>query len=83
MCQKSLHVLWVVRVKVLDVFVQSRVLGIGSRAGYYDKAGALRDMIQNHLTQLFTLIAMEVPSGFKGSAQGIALRYPLPLVSTR
>ncbi|HMB91948.1 MAG TPA: glucose-6-phosphate dehydrogenase, partial [Rhodothermales bacterium] len=30
-------------------------LGLSGRAGYYDKAGALRDMIQNHLTQLFTL----------------------------
>ena len=39
-------------------------LGIGSRAGYYDRAGALRDMVQNHLTQLITLIAMEVPVAF-------------------
>jgi glucose-6-phosphate 1-dehydrogenase len=36
-------------------------LGIGTRAGYYDQSGALRDMVQNHLTQLLTLIAMEVP----------------------
>lgn len=34
-------------------------LGIGHRAGYYDKAGELRDMVQNHLFQLFCLIAME------------------------
>lgn len=35
--------------------------GIGSRGGYYDSAGALRDMIQNHLLQLLCLVAMEPP----------------------
>ena len=39
-------------------------LGVGGRAGYYDHAGALRDMVQNHLTQLLTLTAMEVPVAF-------------------
>lgn len=34
-------------------------IGIGHRGGYYDKAGALRDMIQNHLMQLLCLVAME------------------------
>ncbi len=38
---------------------------IGHRAGYYDKAGVLRDMFQNHLMQLFTLIAMEPPASFQ------------------
>jgi glucose-6-phosphate 1-dehydrogenase len=36
-------------------------LGVGSRGGYYDKSGALRDMVQNHLFQLLALIAMEPP----------------------
>lgn len=36
-------------------------LGVGTRAGYFDQSGALRDMVQNHLTQLLTLIAMEAP----------------------
>jgi glucose-6-phosphate 1-dehydrogenase len=36
--------------------------GLEGRASYYDQAGALRDMIQNHLMQLFTLTAMEPPS---------------------
>ncbi|MDM7460092.1 MAG: glucose-6-phosphate dehydrogenase [bacterium] len=36
--------------------------GLEGRASYYDQAGALRDMIQNHLIQLFTLTAMEPPS---------------------
>ena len=43
-------------------------LGVELRAGYYDKAGALRDMIQSHLTQLFMVVAMEVPSAFEASA---------------
>lgn len=37
-------------------------IGIEQRAGYYEKAGALRDMVQNHLLQIFSLIAMEAPS---------------------
>jgi glucose-6-phosphate 1-dehydrogenase len=36
--------------------------GIETRAGYYDKAGALRDMLQNHLMQLLTVVAMEPPA---------------------
>jgi glucose-6-phosphate 1-dehydrogenase len=39
-------------------------LGIGDRAGYYEQAGALRDMIANHLSQLVTLTAMEPPVAF-------------------
>lgn len=36
-------------------------MGITGRGGYYDQAGALRDMVQNHLMQLLSLIAMEPP----------------------
>jgi glucose-6-phosphate 1-dehydrogenase len=39
-------------------------LGIGTRAGYYDKAGALRDLIQNHMLQLLCHLAMEPPVSF-------------------
>jgi glucose-6-phosphate 1-dehydrogenase len=39
-------------------------LGIGRRAGYYDRVGALRDVVQNHLLQLLSLIAMEPPVQF-------------------
>jgi glucose-6-phosphate 1-dehydrogenase len=39
-------------------------LGIGSRAGYYDNAGALRDLVQNHMLQLLTLLCMEPPVTF-------------------
>jgi glucose-6-phosphate 1-dehydrogenase len=39
-------------------------IGIGSRAGYYDHSGALRDLIQNHMLQLLCHIAMEPPVSF-------------------
>jgi glucose-6-phosphate 1-dehydrogenase len=39
-------------------------IGIGSRAGYYDNAGALRDLIQNHMLQLLCHVAMEPPVSF-------------------
>jgi len=39
----------------------SETLGVGSRADYYDQAGALRDMVQSHLLQLLALVAMEPP----------------------
>jgi len=35
--------------------------GVGTRAGYYEEAGALRDMVQNHMLQLLSLVAMEPP----------------------
>jgi glucose-6-phosphate 1-dehydrogenase len=43
-------------------------VGVGHRAGYYDKAGVLRDMFQNHLLQLLTLTAMEPPALFEADA---------------
>jgi glucose-6-phosphate 1-dehydrogenase len=43
----------------------AETLGIEGRAGYYDRAGVLRDMVQNHLTQLLALTAMEVPGAFR------------------
>jgi len=42
----------------------SESVGVGGRGGYYDKSGAMRDMMQNHLMQLFCLIAMEPPAKF-------------------
>ena len=42
--------------------VWDETLGLEGRAGYYDRAGALRDVIQNHLLQLLALIAMEPPA---------------------
>jgi glucose-6-phosphate 1-dehydrogenase len=40
-------------------------LGIGTRAGYYDHAGALRDLVQNHMLQLVALTCMEPPATFE------------------
>jgi glucose-6-phosphate 1-dehydrogenase len=40
----------------------AETLGVGTRAGYYEDAGALRDMVQNHLIQLLCLVAMEPPT---------------------
>jgi glucose-6-phosphate 1-dehydrogenase len=42
--------------------------GIGSRADYYDRAGALRDMLQNHLMQLLTIVGMEPPARLEAEA---------------
>src|ERR1041384_504995 len=42
--------------------------GVGSRAGYYEEAGALRDMVANHLLQLLTLTAMEPPVAFEADS---------------
>jgi len=39
-------------------------IGVGTRGAYYEEAGALRDMIQNHIMQLMTLVAMEPPPDF-------------------
>ncbi|WP_103027943.1 glucose-6-phosphate dehydrogenase [Salinibacter altiplanensis] len=43
-------------------------LGVGGRGGYYDESGHVRDMVQNHLTQLLTLTAMEPPSSMNADA---------------
>ena len=42
--------------------------GVGARARYYDRAGAVRDMLQSHLTQVLTLIAMEAPVSMAADA---------------
>jgi len=43
-------------------------IGIEDRADYYDRAGALRDMLQNHLMQLLTVVAMEPPAALEADA---------------
>ena len=42
----------------------AETVGVGNRAKYYDKYGAMRDMLQNHLLQLLCLVAMEPPARF-------------------
>jgi glucose-6-phosphate 1-dehydrogenase len=55
------------RISAVEITV-AEDLGIGTRAGYYDHTGAVRDMVQNHLTQLVTLVAMEAPTSFAADA---------------
>src|SRR6266446_9495758 len=43
-------------------------LGVGTRGGYYEEAGALRDMVQNHLLQVLALVAMEPPSSLEAES---------------
>jgi glucose-6-phosphate 1-dehydrogenase len=43
-------------------------IGVEGRADYYDQAGAMRDMVQNHLLQLLCLVAMEPPNAFEADA---------------
>ncbi|HDR15960.1 MAG TPA: glucose-6-phosphate dehydrogenase, partial [Desulfobacteraceae bacterium] len=45
--------------------VTAETLGVEHRAGYYEKAGVLRDMFQNHMMQLLALTAMDPPSAFE------------------
>ncbi len=46
----------------------AETLGLGRRAGYYDHAGALRDMVQNHMLQLLCMVAMEPPASLAPDA---------------
>jgi glucose-6-phosphate 1-dehydrogenase len=46
----------------------SETVGLEERAAYYDGAGALRDMVANHMLQLLALVAMEPPARFDGNA---------------
>ncbi len=61
---------------------------VGHRAGYYDLAGVMRDMFQNHLFQLLSLVAMEPPASFEADAvrnekaKLFAAIRPIPLADT-
>ncbi len=46
----------------------AETVGVEGRASYYDKSGALRDMVQNHLLQLLCLVAMEPPASLAADA---------------
>ena len=46
----------------------AETLGVEARAGYYEKAGALRDMVQNHLLQLLCLVTMEAPTDLRAES---------------
>ena len=51
----------------VEITVAEQV-GVEHRAGYYDTVGVVRDMLQNHLLQLVSLVAMEPPSSFEANA---------------
>ena len=46
----------------------AETIGIEGRGDFYEAAGALRDMVQNHMLQLLTLVAMEPPTDFDATA---------------
>ena len=73
MARRSFHVIDITEILVhwyagRSQYELAESLGVEHRAKYYEHAGALRDMIQNHLTQLCTLAAMEVPPAFEAEA---------------
>lgn len=45
----------------------AETVGVEDRGGYYEQAGALRDMVQNHVLQLLCMIAMEPPTSFESN----------------
>ncbi|SPR98761.1 glucose-6-phosphate dehydrogenase [Cupriavidus taiwanensis] len=46
----------------------AETVGVGTRGGFYDEAGAMRDMVQNHLLQLVSILAMEPPASLNSDA---------------
>jgi len=66
----------------------AETVDVGRRAGYYDSSGVLRDMFQNHLLQLLTLVAMEPPISLKADAvrnekaKVLGAIRPIPLTDT-
>src|SRR3989440_8538133 len=46
----------------------AETIGVEERAGYYEQAGAMRDIVQNHLLQLLALVSMEPPAAFDDKA---------------
>ncbi|WP_310828978.1 glucose-6-phosphate dehydrogenase [Paenibacillus pedocola] len=58
-----LRALWQNRYIANVQITAAETVGVEERAGYYDKAGALRDMFQNHMLQLLMMMAMQLPKG--------------------
>lgn len=59
--------LWDARFIEAVQITASEDVGVESRGGYYDGAGALKDMVQNHLFQILSIVAMERPYEFNGT----------------
>ena len=63
-CQPDFQSLWNRNyIDSIEIYAAEK-LGVENRGKYYEGAGALRDMIQNHLMQLMGFVAMEAPSAF-------------------
>ncbi|WP_090823714.1 glucose-6-phosphate dehydrogenase [Paenibacillus sp. yr247] len=58
-----LHALWTNRYISNVQISANEIVGVEGRAGYYDQAGAIRDMFQNHMLQLLMMTAMQLPEG--------------------
>lgn len=61
----------------------SEKFGVGNRGGYYEEAGALRDMVQNHLLQVLALVAMEPPATLEAESirdEKVKLLKSIPLL---
>jgi len=71
------------RIESVEITVAESI-GVEKRSSYYDGIGAVRDMVQNHLAQLLSLVAMEVPSAYRADTVRFekvkALRSVLPLM---
>ncbi|MCJ7703723.1 MAG: glucose-6-phosphate dehydrogenase [Anaerolineales bacterium] len=64
----------------------AETVDVGHRGGYFDNAGVLRDMFQNHILQLLSLIAMEPPASFDADAirnEKVKLLSSIPLVDQK
>ncbi|HEU4884986.1 MAG TPA: glucose-6-phosphate dehydrogenase, partial [Longimicrobium sp.] len=61
----------------------SESVGVEGRAGYYDSSGALRDMVQSHLLQILTLVAMEPPASYDADSirnEKVKVLQSIPLI---
>ena len=54
-------------------------MGVETRGGYYDASGALKDMVQNHLFQILSIMAMEQPEAVSYTHLDVYKRQPLSL----
>ena len=61
----------------------AETVGVETRGGYYDQAGALRDMVPNHIFQLISLTAMEPPGSFEAAKEATPSACSLSVITFR